>query len=268
MPARPAHPALRTHFTQYVGYEHVLDPRAVHHGVPSPTLTVLIIFDEPLDSCWLGDESTRGRFWTMIGGLHTRPALIRTHGVQHGIQLDLTPAGARALFGLPAGPLGGRMVRHDEVGAGIDASLRDRLQNTRDWDERFDLLDAHFLRTLGRERAPMHHALTEAWGMLQATHGGMRIEDLATHVGWSRRRLATRFADEFGVTPKQAARLMRFDRARQMVRGGATLAGAAAGAGYADQSHLTREWREFAGMAPTENLREPFPIVQDEAAAA
>lgn len=268
MVERPAHPALVPHLTGYTGYEIDLDPRAVHRGVPSGSLTVLIAFDEPLDSCWLGDEPSRGRFWTMISGLHTRPALVRTHGRQHGIQIDLTPLGARTLFGLPAGAVANVMVRHEEVGAGVDPLLHERLAEAPSWRARFDLLDAHFLTALRRGAAEIAPPLAEAWRTLDATRGTMRIDELARHVGWSRRRLATRFGDEFGVSPKQAARLLRFDHARRLVRDGTTLAAAAGRAGYADQAHLTREWRDFVGLSPAAHLREEFPIVQDAAAAA
>ncbi|WP_244329706.1 hypothetical protein [Streptomyces platensis] len=44
-----------------------------------------------------------GTYDTLIGGLHTRPALIDHQGRQSGIQIGLHPLGARALLGLPAG---------------------------------------------------------------------------------------------------------------------------------------------------------------------
>ena len=64
---------------------------------------------------------------------------------------------------------------------------------------------------------------------------------------------------EFGVTPKEYQRLVRFEAARGRLvaehRGGAALAAVAAASGFADQAHLTREWRAMAGCTPTEWLR-------------
>jgi AraC-like DNA-binding protein len=51
------------------------------------------------------------------------------------------------------------------------------------------------------------------------------------------------------------------------VTAGSRLADAAALAGYADQAHLTREWRELAGYAPTEYLRVELPFLQDDGGA-
>jgi len=44
-----------------------------------------------------------GQYVSLVGGLHTTPALITHEGRQSGIQLALSPLGARALLGLPAG---------------------------------------------------------------------------------------------------------------------------------------------------------------------
>jgi transcriptional regulator GlxA family with amidase domain len=88
-----------------------------------------------------------------------------------------------------------------------------------------------------------------AWHLLRASHGTARVADVARAVGWSERHLAARFRTEIGLTPKAAARVIRFDRARRMIPGcsGAVVA---ATCGYADQSHLVRDFVEFTGLAP------------------
>ena len=92
--------------------------------------------------------------------------------------------------------------------------------------------------------------------MLSAARGELSVADLAATTGWSARHLHARFVAEYGVSTKQAARLMRFDRARGLVLGGAGLADAAARSGYADQAHLTREWTRLAGQPPRRTLAE------------
>ena len=72
---------------------------------------------------------------------------------------------------------------------------------------------------------------------------------------------------EFGLTPKEAARTMRFTHAvtriGEGVRGGSLdLAALAAECGYADQPHLDREFRAFAGTSPSGWIAEEFPNIQ------
>ncbi|MGO9559420.1 MAG: helix-turn-helix domain-containing protein [Acidimicrobiales bacterium] len=56
-----------------------------------------------------------------------------------------------------------------------------------------------------------------------------------------------------GYGPKTLERILRFQRARQLVaRGSGTFAAVAAEAGYADQSHFVRECHRLAGTTPSD----------------
>jgi transcriptional regulator GlxA family with amidase domain len=94
------------------------------------------------------------------------------------------------------------------------------------------------------------------------------VAELAGETGWSPRHLDNRFRSEIGLTPKAAARVIRFDRARRMlmrrVRDGGppALADLAAAGGYYDQAHLAREFRGLAGCPPSRWLAEEFRNVQ------
>lgn len=255
-------PGLRPYVDSMVGYHEVMDPRAVHHGLPSPSATVIIAFDEPLDTAWLGDPTSRDRYWTLAAGLHPEPALIRTHGIQHGIQLGLTPAGVRRFLGLPVGALATSLVHHQDLPLGISEHLREELEALPDWSARFDRLERHLAGLAVDDPGPIRPELTHAWYLLTGARP-TRVAEAASEVGWSRRHLASRFRDEFGITPQDAVRVARFDTARRLANAGRPLAEVAALAGYADQPHLTREWRRLAGQTPTATLAGPFPIVQD-----
>jgi len=98
---------------------------------------------------------------------------------------------------------------------------------------------------------------------LRATKGSASIESLAAEIGWSRRHFSARFREAVGLPPKALARLIRIEHAAQRVRAGEPLADIAYAGGYADQSHLTRDFRELVGCTPTQ-----FPFVQDMPAAA
>ncbi len=110
--------------------------------------------------------------------------------------------------------------------------------------------------------------LAGCWRALASSHGQMPIDTLARGVGYSRQHLARRFREEFGLGPKLAARIIRFERANLMLRATpsyVSLAELAATCGYADQSHLTRDFTALAGCSPTQWLcDEELPIVQAE----
>jgi AraC-like DNA-binding protein len=274
---RPGEP-LRRYVAWYTGYRQRGLPPATHRGLPSPYLTLIFTLDEPLSIEAHPDPGQPpGEFRALLGGLHSAPALIRHEGAQSGLQLALRPPGVRALLGLPAGQLADLDVPAEAVLGGVCAELRDRVRSVTSWPERFAILDEILLRQLVTgsaqgTRAAVAPEVLWAWRQLLRAGGAVRVADLATETGWSSRHLASRFRAEIGLTPKAAARVIRFDRAKQALiarvgtgayqDGGYQLADLAAGAGYFDQAHLAREFRALAGVPPSQWLAEEFRNVQ------
>ena len=113
--------------------------------------------------------------------------------------------------------------------------------------------------------------VVRAWRRLHAERVPVGL--LAREVGWSRRRLLTRFRAQIGLTPTLAARVLRFRRAADLLVPGVgpdgrpadvRIADVAAATGFADHSHLVREFRALAGCPPRVLLAEhTVPDVQD-----
>jgi AraC-like DNA-binding protein len=260
---RPA-PGLRALIDWYGGYRQAGMAPGRHRGMPSPYLTVIFTLDEPLDIAAHPDpRQPGGRYQTLAGGLHTSPALITHDGRQSGIQLGVRPLAARALLGLPAGELAHLDVEGADVLGSLAGEVHERLRAAATWPERFAILDAALLDRLARTRDPgARPEVGYAWHRLLATGGRATVAGLAAETGWSERHLRGRFLTETGLTPKAAARVIRFDRARRRLLRAARagrrpgLATLAADAGYYDQAHLDRDFRALAGGPPTAWLAE------------
>jgi AraC-like DNA-binding protein len=258
----------------YSGYREADVPPARHRGLPSPWLTLIITLDDPLTISEHPDpHQPASQHRVLIGGLHTAPALVTHDGRQSGIQLGLTPLGARVLLGLPAGALASLDLEGDEVVGRFAAELQDRVRAAGTWADRFTVLDG-LLAARARSTGPMDARdriapeVAHAWRNLLATGGAMSVARLAQETGWSARHLDNRFRAEIGLTPKAAARVIRFDRARRTLMrrvadgGSPALADLAVACGYYDQAHLAREFRGLAGCPPSRWLAEDFRNVQ------
>ncbi|MEV5650366.1 helix-turn-helix domain-containing protein [Nocardia sp. NPDC052254] len=262
-------PSLRPFLGPYAGYLlHGFDP-GVHVGMPGTAITVIVTIDEPIDVPVSSHPDQAGGRWdALAGGLTLRPTLIAHNGYQHGVQLAVTPLGARALFGIPAGALGEWIVDlADLLGPEADR-VRERIAATSDWRARFTVLDEVFCAraaAVDPRRLELDANLQQAWRLLTDPAGAPAVGRVAHDIGWSRRYLAGRFTAEFGITPIQAARLSRFEVSHRMLRRpGHSVAAVAAATGYYDQAHMAREWRELAGVPPSVwRAREVFPFVQD-----
>jgi AraC-like DNA-binding protein len=76
------------------------------------------------------------------------------------------------------------------------------------------------------------------------------LAELAGAAGISRFQLLRRFAAAYGCTPHAWLLQQRAERARGLIAQGQSLAEAAAGAGFADQSHMTRIFTRQFGFTP------------------
>lgn len=90
--------------------------------------------------------------------------------------------------------------------------------------------------------------------LLHLARGGTRVGAMADAVGLTERQLHRRCLAAFGYGAKVLQRVLRFDEAMRLARGGTGLVDVAYRVGYADQAHLSREVKALAGVSPTEFL--------------
>jgi AraC-like DNA-binding protein len=99
--------------------------------------------------------------------------------------------------------------------------------------------------------AACFRAVAEARYFLDSNIGQVvRSEALEAVTGLSRFALARHFRACLGTSPYRYLVMRRLDRARHMMRSGAALAETAAACGFADQSHMTRQFKKAYGIAP------------------
>ncbi len=247
--------------SRYVGYRLEGFESGTHLGLPSCSVVVVISLGTPIRVTIDGRSADHAAF---AAGLDTRPAAISHDGNQYGVMIDLTPAGARSLLGVPAEALAGTTADLDQLLGRHTGEAIERMATAPTWRHRFDILDQALCHRVER-LAPARDYLDHAWHHIVTSAGAARISDLATDIGFSGRYLRRRFAAEFGLTPKSAARVVRFDRSRWMLQSPVrpSLATVAATCGYYDQAHLARDWNELAGCPPSAWLpADAFPLTE------
>jgi AraC-like DNA-binding protein len=104
------------------------------------------------------------------------------------------------------------------------------------------LLDGGAVRETAPWRLSVLHHVTERLA------GGAAVRSVAAEIGWSARNLQRQCAAVYGYGPATLRRILRFRRAVRLLDGGMSVADAAAMTGYADQSHLSRQAQELAGV--------------------
>jgi len=202
------------------------------------------------------------RIGSFVPGLWDRPVTSGHFGEQAGYELYLDLLAAQRVLGVPAAELANRLVRLDDLLGGFAGELTDRLAEAPNADARHAIAQRMLARRLS-DAGTGSPEVRRVFDSLRATNGAARVEALAAEVGWSRRHLSARFRAEVGLAPKTVARIARVEHAARLLRAGRPLADVAYDAGYADQPHFNRDFREFVGCAPGQ-----FPFVQDVPARA
>jgi AraC-like DNA-binding protein len=236
-------PALRRAITPYCGFQSDEPPKRRREG-PGSDVVVILTFDHD----WRIDGERRESF---VGGLRLDQVVTEHDGGMHGLQISVAPWAAHMLLRLPQHELAGTSVPLEEI---LRSDLAGRIGAEGSWNARFAALDRELGRRLVDAR-PADAGVLFAWNRLRATHGTERVGALASELGWSRKRLVARFREQIGLTPKAAARLLRFERARSLA-GTMSWGELAFACGFADQPHLIAEFKAFTGLSPETFLQD------------
>jgi AraC-like DNA-binding protein len=164
--------------------------------------------------------------------------------------IRMRPGACRAILGCPAGEIvNGGALLSDIAPGGHD--LHRRLIGTGDLFDRLALLE-DWVRGRLHQATDNDRAVIAACRMLGA--GSMLdVGAVARKLDWNVRMIHRQFVAACGYSPKHFQRIMRIQQVLRLARGTARgrLAGLAAAAGYADQPHMTRDFREITGFTPS-----------------
>lgn len=231
--------------------------------------SVLTLIINVEGSLQIADEQLPDSWMT---GIPEGPTVVAFEPPYHSLELKFTPAGARAILGLPLNELGGKIVGIADLLGRDGEELTARLQEAPSWEARFDLVE-EFLARRAADAPPPTPVVGQALRRLRETEGRIRIGALAAELNCSRRHLGALFTSEVGLAPKAMARVLRFEAlARRLDESPAAWADIAVECGYADQPHLNREVRALAGVSPGELVSrrirsgrtgDGLPFVQD-----
>lgn len=169
---------------------------------------------------------------------------VRTAGVRFRI------GGLAPFVAVPLRGVTGTTPALSDVFDGDTEELLRRLDRSRGVDAVARCFDAYFLAALARARVPTSFYV--ALDAMVSSGGNATVEAVANSAGVSPRQVARLFSRYLGLTPKELARVTRFQTAmRALMRDrSASLVDVALEAGYFDQAHFIREFRRMTGGVP------------------
>ncbi|MGZ3943787.1 MAG: helix-turn-helix domain-containing protein [Mucilaginibacter sp.] len=180
-------------------------------------------------------------------GLLNQPIVFQTKNRLEIIGIRCFPWTVFDLLGLPTGKDGVRIFEHPV------ARLQSALNNWVDAgriDEAIAELRQYFIYE--RSRIAAGSVLYRAGAAMTKAKGTMPVSQVAAAAHATVRTLERNFKQSSGYTVKDVSGLMRFEQVRNRLwhSPDSNLASLALELGYADQSHLSREFKRYSGTTP------------------
>jgi AraC-like DNA-binding protein len=198
-------------------------------------------------------EDTAGRrivqSETIVAGQLTRPLMLRPTGRVGMVAARFRADGLFSILGVPMHELVDRRVPLETVCSDV-STLQARIAEAGSDRERVGHL-ATFLKSTLTERYALDAVVGHSVHAILDSGGQISPNQLAQCAGLTARQLERRFQVSVGVSPKFLCRIVRFRTIFDCLQSATPWSSIALDCGFFDQSHLIRDFKQFAGQSPT-----------------
>lgn len=191
----------------------------------------------------------------IVSGQLRKGILIKATGRVELFGVRFRPYGAGMFLGLPMAELTDQVISLDMVMR--SGRLEERIAKAQTFEKRIVAFESHLALILAKAKDQTPDAIPIANAII-ASGGRISVADLRIRFGFGERQTERLFARVVGLSPKMFSRVVRFQNVVRHL-GAANdfdLVDSAVAFGYYDQSHMIREFREFAGKSPLAYFRE------------
>jgi AraC-like DNA-binding protein len=245
---RPALPL--TNFVDRIWYCRAPDlPHARERVLPTGRMQILfnLASDALIDCCAQSGKEIGKLSPSVLAGPRSRYEIIDSRDLQELIGILFHPNGVAPLLREDARAFFERFIPLADVHSGTNPLHR--LRELPDPVEKLKAVEQWLLSLMGNSIVSRRPLVVEGVKLLRQ-HS---VRQVASTLGVSERRLNQLFHTEVGLSPKQWARIARFQRAIRLLHAGQTLHWdqLALECGFYDQPHFCREFKAFSGIDPS-----------------
>lgn len=118
-------------------------------------------------------------------------------------------------------------------------------------------LNAYFMKLISAKKNPEPWLIKTQQYMLQ-NRGGLSLKELEHFTGYSERHIERKFEDHIGISPKKYSTIIRLHHFLSLMKNNPdqkSITHLSYEAGYSDQSHLIREFKNTIGLTPGQYLK-------------
>lgn len=171
------------------------------------------------------------------------------------ISIRFSAQGAYHFFGMPMKEIANGIVDLKLIWNNLAKEIEERIVESTNTEQRIQKIQHYLLAQLhknGKADLTVDYCLN----LIYSSKGQIRVEDLSFKTGISNRQLVRKFNMSIGLSPKEFTRIIKFIGSLDYIKSNreTNLAEAANHCGYYDQAHFIHDFKEYAGLTPTQFL--------------
>jgi AraC-like DNA-binding protein len=197
-----------------------------------------------------------GQIGGIVSGARSASIILDTSKPLSLIGVSFTPGAGFPFFDLPAGELQDQAIPLEAIWGQGALALHEQLLEAVNPAKKLQVLESALQDRLHGAPSGLP-AVRYAVNLFQDAAKSCSIGAVIERTGLTAGRFIKAFRDEVGLTPKVFSRIARFRRVVGALDSSASLnwSGIAAHCGYFDQAHFIHDFRAFAGVTPSDYLR-------------
>jgi AraC-like DNA-binding protein len=197
-----------------------------------------------------GSEHSPSPDYTLIGmftkhyDVHFRK-LVKVFGIR------FKPEGIYHIFRTPASEVHQSFVDMESIAGQDFREVCSKLKEAVSTSQMISLAEEYLLKKLNNSPLNLYY-LNRAADIIRKRKGNISISELAGKVYISTRQLEREFKQKIGISPKNYMRIARLNEVNRKIQNGerVDLTSLSYIAGYSDQAHFIRDFRQFTGESP------------------
>lgn len=174
-------------------------------------------------------------------------------GTIHMMGIRFNPGGITAFTSMPICDFTNSQVDLSLVDTILDEEFYARLPYKKTIEDKIQHLDDYFIKKL-KDFRNIDRQVFAAIQVINENKGRIPIQETINQVCLSQRQLERRFMYVVGISPKVFSRIIRFKETLEQIRTQPqqSLFLTAIDCGYYDHAHLSKEFKQFTGQAPSD----------------
>lgn len=186
----------------------------------------------------------------VYGQLH-QAIEISPNGKTGILAVRFQPDGLSAFINMPGSEFVNRPATFLELFGNKGSSMEDQLLLCNNSEQRTKLMIQFLESQLSSHYGRYDNVINWCVKNIRSNNGVLDKNQFERHIGLSQRQLERRFKNSVGLTIKRFAKITRFQHTLSLINDNEmSLTSLAHHAGYYDQAHFIKDFKEFAGINP------------------